>query len=309
MKISYIHKNFTAASLEIIRVANEIITEYQADGYDLTLRQLYYQFVARTILPNTERSYNRLKGIVSNGRLAGLIDWLAIVDRTRNLAWGENGSKTPGHWEHPSEIIETAAKNFAVDKWAGQENRVEVWIEKEALAGVLSRVCPDLDVAYFSCRGYVSQSEQWRAARRLSAYSREDSAIPHIIHLGDHDPSGIDMTRDIEDRMALFGCPLVVHRIALNMDQVEKYNPPPNPAKLTDSRIEGYLERFGDQSWELDALEPRLLGAMIETEVKALRDEDLWNERVAYEEEQRAILEKLAEHFDEVSDYIRGLED
>ena len=73
---------FRASSLAIIDQANEIIDEYQADGYDLTLRQLYYQFVARNLIPNSQSEYNKLGTAINNGRLAGLIDWDAIKDRT-----------------------------------------------------------------------------------------------------------------------------------------------------------------------------------------------------------------------------------
>lgn len=91
-KISYIEKRFRSETLEIIDQANAIITEYEAQGFDLTLRQLYYQFVARDLIPNTQRDYKRLGSIVNDARLAGLIDWASIVDRTRNL-------RALGHFE------------------------------------------------------------------------------------------------------------------------------------------------------------------------------------------------------------------
>ncbi len=230
-KIAYITKKFNIESLRLIKVANTIIEKYQANGFDLTLRQLFYQLVAGVVIENTKQSYKRLGELINHARLAGLIDWEAIVDRTRNL-------EEESHWSSPESILESSAQCYALDKWVGQEFRPEVWIEKEALAGILESVCPGLDVPYFCCRGYVSQSEQWRAAMRLHGYARRGQ-VPYIIHLGDHDPSGIDMTRDITDRLRLFGCDLKVDRIALNMDQVEHYNPPPNYAKVTDSRYDG----------------------------------------------------------------------
>lgn len=298
-KIEYVSKNFGAARLDMIEQANTIIADYAAQGYDLTLRQLYYQFVARKLLDNTMRSYKNLGEAINDGRLAGLIDWDSIVDRTRNLE--ENS-----HWADPESIIEASAHSFRLDKWENQPNRVEVWIEKEALAGVLERACPGLDVDYFCCRGYVSQSEQWRAAMRLERYQR-NGQTPHIIHLGDHDPSGIDMTRDILDRMKMFMGGVEVNRIALNMPQVEQYQPPPNPAKVTDSRYEDYQRAYGDESWELDALEPAVLVALIEDAVKGLRDEELWDAVVEDQENQREVLEKIAANFGAVSDYVEGL--
>ena len=84
MKIRYVEKNFRPETLDRIELANGIIDEYRAAGYVLTVRQLYYQFVARDLIANNTQEYNRLKSFVSDGRLAGLIDWDAIEDRTRS---------------------------------------------------------------------------------------------------------------------------------------------------------------------------------------------------------------------------------
>ncbi len=288
LKIGYISKRFTERSLAIIEQANEIIEEYAQQGFDLTLRQLYYQFVARALIPNKQSEYSRLGSIVNDARLAGLIDWNAIVDRTRQL-------REESHWASPAEIVDACSRQFRIDKWARQPVRPEVWIEKDALIGVIEGVCKRYDVPYFSCRGYTSQSAMWRAGQRLLEHG-ENGQDTHIIHLGDHDPSGIDMTRDIVDRLELFmsldGQHTGLTRIALNMDQVEEHNPPPNPTKLTDSRAKVYIENFGYESWELDALNPAVLADLIEAQLNGLRDDALWDEAV---EEEQAAREKLAE--------------
>lgn len=278
-RIRYISKNFRASTLAVIDQANAIINEYAAQGFDLTLRQLYYQFVARDLLPNRQKSYDRLGAIVSDARLAGLIDWSAIEDRTRFV-------RELSHWESPGAIIEACADQYRRDKWADQDYRPEVWIEKDALVGVIEGVCNELDVPFFSCRGYVSQSEMWRAAQRLIGYQREGKA-PFIIHLGDHDPSGLDMSRDIVDRLNVFGAGHDFSRIALNMDQVEEHDPPPNPAKITDSRAGGYIAEFGPESWELDALDPATLAGLIRETVESVREEDAWEATLAQEEIER----------------------
>ena len=278
MKIKYVDRKFSANSMRIIQAANTIIDEYTADGFELTLRQLYYQFVARDLLPNTQSEYKKLGSIINDARLAGEISWEAIVDRTRNL---EKNS----HWNSPSEIIETCAKQFQIDKWDNQANRVEVWIEKDALVGIAERICRKLDVSYFSCRGYTSQSEMWAAGQRLKDFAELNGQTPVIIHLGDHDPSGMDMSRDIADRLELFMGGMEVNRIALNMDQVKRYNPPPNPAKITDSRATKYIKMHGNKSWELDALDPKVLSNLIERTVLSYRDEDNWE--VSCKEEQK----------------------
>ena len=153
-KVSYIDKTFRPSSLDLIITANLIIDDYQRQGFKLTLRQLYYQFVARDLIDNTQRNYKRLGSVINDARLAGHIDWDAIEDRTREVA-------SIPHWDSPSEIINACARQFRIDKWRGQKYRPEVWIEKEALAGVVERVCHDLDISFLSCRGYTSQSEMW----------------------------------------------------------------------------------------------------------------------------------------------------
>lgn len=120
-------------------------------------------------------------------------------------------------------------------------------------------------------------SEMWRAAMGLKNWVNSDQ-IPVIFHLGDHDPSGKDMTRDIIDRMELFMGGVKLERLALKMDQVERNNPPPNPAKITDSRSTGYIAQFGNESWELDALEPAVIGGLIRDAITALIDDEKWNQ-------------------------------
>jgi hypothetical protein len=295
-KIKYRDIKLQASSLALVETSNAIIADYESQGFILTLRQLYYQLVSRDIIPNRQSEYKRLGSIINDARLAGLIDWLAIEDRTRDL-------RALSHWGSPSEIVETCANQFHMDMWEGQDYRPEVWIEKDALVGVIEGVCNELDVAHFSCRGYTSQSEMWVAGQRLRRYNKSGQT-PIIFHFGDHDPSGKDMTRDIIDRLALFMGGLEVKRLALNMNQVEQYNPPPNPAKTTDSRYGAYIAEFGDESWELDALEPRVIAELIRTNVQALLDPVLWEKRQAEVKEGRKKLGAVAENWDEVTEAL-----
>lgn len=292
-KIEYIPKNFRQTSLELIHRINKVITEYETQGYSLTLRQVYYQMVARDIIPNNERSYKNLGALINDARLAGLIDWNAIEDRTRNI-------RGLTHWETPGDVIKAAAYNYHLDYWQDQENYVEVWVEKDALVGVVGRICDQLDLKYFSCRGYVSQSEMWVAAKRLQSRQREGKNII-LFHLGDHDPSGIDMSRDILDRLNIFETDYIqFKRLALNMEQVEKYNPPPNPTKLSDSRATKYLTDFGYECWELDALEPKVIDTLIKDNVLQFRDQEKYKNIKNQESLGIEFLEEIAENFDRI---------
>jgi hypothetical protein len=327
MKIEYKRINFSRTVLEIIGQANAILAEYAARGIIVTLRQLYYQFVARDLIANRQSEYKRIGSIVNDARLAGMIDWGFLQDRTRNL------SELP-QWSDPGGVIKSAAESYHRNLWAGQENYVEVWIEKDALVGVIEGVCEELDVPFFSCRGYTSQSEMWGASQRLLKQIRNGKKV-HIIHLGDHDPSGKDMTRDIRTRLSDFlarhltedrakpqgkgqktphskidQIPLraiEVHRIALNMDQVVQYNPPPNPAKITDSRAAAYIAEFGTESWELDALNPDVLVGLVRDNILMRMNVGLWDEQRGRQEAERALLTRTSANWAEVRDFVEGL--
>lgn len=302
-KIKYQDIKMGQARLDLVATCNRIIAEYVAQGYTLTLRQLYYQMVARDVIPNRTQAYNNLGSLVNDARLAGLIDWSALEDRTRKV-------KSVNHWDSPEEIVEAVANQYRIDKWEDQPIRPEVWVEKDALVGVVQRICTELDVSYLSCRGYTSQSEMWGAAQRF-VKNAKNRQVTHIIHLGDHDPSGIDMSRDIETRIRMFmeyhGCKFrdfKFTRIALNMDQVKQYNPPPNPAKATDSRFQGYQDLHGNESWELDALEPRVLSDLIRAQVDSIRDDNLYKQREEEEERQKSQLAGVSQRWDDVVEFL-----
>lgn len=282
--ICYREQRFNTKAQVIIAHAIKIIDEYSAQGYSLTLRQLYYQFVSRDLIPNTQKSYKALGETINNARLAGLIDWHSIVDRTRNL-------QSVPFWASPADIIRSCADQFRLDRWDDQPNYVEVWIEKDALIGVIERVCRDNAVPYFSCRGYTSQSEMWSAAQRLMEKRDDDGKEVHIIHFGDHDPSGCDMSRDIQARLEEFSFGEInFHRAALNMKQIKRFRPPPNPAKITDSRARAYIREHGKQSWELDALEPKIINGLIAGFITQLRDAKLWDAKITEENQHRGNL-------------------
>ena len=296
---AFIDRNFSIGSRTIIQQANVIIADYQAQGFTLTLRQLYYQFVSRDIIPNKQTEYKRLGSIINDARLAGKIDWDAIEDRTRNV-------RKPSVWGSPQDIMTAVADQYKEDLWRTQPRHVEVWIEKDALIGVIEPVCDRWRLPFLACRGYVSQSEQYAAGKRFARHAR-DGREPLVIYLGDHDPSGMDMTRDHTDRLAMFArWGVEVDRVALNMDQVEQYDPPPNPAKETDSRSGPYIAQYGESSWELDALSPTVIDQLIEDRVQETVDHELWNAAQEVEELNKSTLAAVSDNFDEVQSYLIG---
>ena len=314
-------KNFNEGHMVIIMAANTILQEYDAAGYSLTLRQLYYQFVARDEFPegrkwswngrrwvkdvngtkNAPPNYDWLGGIMNDARLAGLTDWKYIKDRTRSLkGWPFDQS--------PESAVDYAARTFDLDPWDSQPYRPEVWVEKEALAEVIEQAVKPWRVPFFSCRGYTSQSSQYEAGKRLRGH-RYGGQIPIVFHLGDHDPSGCDMTRDNKDRLSMFAdMGIRVERLALNMDQIQEYNPPPNPAKFTDSRCDAYVAEHGYSSWELDALTPDVMKSLIDDALEGIVDREQFDMDRENVTKKREVLTAISHNYHDVVDFIKGLE-
>lgn len=264
MKQAYVDINFRRASIARIGLCNGIVRDYQEQGLRLTLRQLYYQLVSRNVVPNTEKSYKALGALVSDARMAGLIDWDAIEDRNRSpIIWAE--------YNNLQELVEAAQYRYRLPRWEGQDNYVELWVEKAALAGVLRPLASKYHVTLMVNRGYASTSSMYESAQRFIDSSEGRPAV--LFYLGDHDPSGEDMVRDIYDRMVTFGVNNIdVRKLALTTPQVRKYKPPPNPAKVTDSRAKKYIAEHGPHCWEVDALDPKTLASIIERAFQEVTD-------------------------------------
>ena len=271
MKKAYVPKEFRAESYNFIQKLDEIIREYQKMGFMLTVRQLYYQLVARGLIPNTLSEYKRVASLINDAKLAGLLDWEAIEDRTREFIRKQR-------WQSGAHILKAAVSGYHEDMWDNQQMRVFVIVEKEALVGVLENVCRQYDVPLLAARGYPSGT----VLREFAVADLQDAVqcgqTPVVLHFGDHDPSGLDMTRDLQERLSMFTEDFViVERLALNMEQIEELRPPENPAKTTDSRFRQYRSRFGDSSWELDALNPNYLVNLAESSISNYIDQDQWD--------------------------------
>lgn len=294
----YREHRLSAASEEVVHKANAILSDMRAQGYVLTLRQLYYQFVRRNWIKNEEREYKRLGRLVTNARESGRMDWMAIEDRGR-------GVRGRSYQEDPADLLDGIEFGLNFDRWARQDTYLEVWVEKQALESVISRPCSARYVRYMACKGYLSASEAWRAGLRFQEALRRGKR-PVLIHLADHDPSGLNMTDDNRSRVRLFAEShgVEVRRIALNMDQVNEYGPPPNPAKESDSRAKEYVQQYGPHSWELDALEPSVLDGLIRDTIDEYRDPDIWDDVVEQETEARKPLKALGKNWAKVEEFL-----
>jgi hypothetical protein len=255
---TFTERRFQKSTLVKIEQANAIIGDYLPRGFRLTIRQLHYQFVARGLYENTERSYKNLINTMRDARLAGLVDWAAIEDRTRTLQGGRGG------WDGPADFIADMIEQYADDWWQGQPYRPEVWIEKAALLGVIEDVCERYGVRYYASRGDDSKSPSYDAGKRF-ARILDQGQIPLVLHLADHDPKGVHFTPFIREELAMFaGADIEVRRLALTMEQVEEHNPPPNFAKETDTLYARYCCYSAS-----DALRAARSGPAIDSQIPA----------------------------------------
>ena len=299
-----------------------ILRAYARQGIVLTSRQLYYQLVSRDIIPNAEETYKRVCSFLTDGRYAGLIDWEAIEDRGRVPT-------KPSEWENVKELIESAVHSYRLPRWSDQDCYVELFCEKQAMESVLKPVAHKFHIYFGVNKGYSSASTMYDLAKRVKEQI-ESGKKAIVLYLGDHDASGLDMVRDIRERITEFllegddpilskeldayndaptGCYVDVSTdsivdiedkfevipLALNMTQIKQYNPPPNPAKMTDPRAKWYIKKYGNKSWELDALEPKVLMQIAEDGIKEYLDVDKYDAWIQREKDEKQALKDFGD--------------
>jgi len=261
----------------------------------MTLRQLYYRFVALDLLENKESQYDYLGESIKEARIEGTIPWDWIEDRTRSADAGDHEKKSrEKHFRDHLEYFKTCDQRFNRPRWEGQDTYVEVWVEKEALAGVFESVADELKVVSFPNRGYTSVTLLHEAAERFRA--AESHKRPMILYFGDFDPSGQDIERNIRDKLNdTFGVDVGVDRVALTREQIDERELPPQPAKSSDSRYEDFVEEHGDIAVELDALPPEDLRDMVRDAVSEYFDTSVHDEVLAEQDRDRKwIAERVA---------------
>jgi hypothetical protein len=287
-------------NLPKLDLINGILDDYRAQGLRLTLRQLYYQMVARDHIPNNMQEYKKIINLCTKGRMGGLIDWDSIEDRLRT-------PRIPYSAVDPQDALEDISHQYRLNRQKGQDWNVEVWLEKEALSAIVGRVTSKYHVKLMVNRGYSSCTAMRDAHLR---FKRHENNV--ILYMGDHDPSGLDMIRDCDDRVSEFnakhnGYDLKVRHIALTMDQIQVFNPPPNFVKATDSRAGGYNESFGEDCWEIDAIEPQDLSDTVESHIKEWIDVDLYEAVLDEEKEDQRNLKRVSDNYEMVLDHLEDM--
>lgn len=333
-----------------------ICEEYQKARYTLTLRQLYYQLVARDFIPNHDKVYKKISGLKDEAVYGGLIDWAIFEDRGRV-------PHTPYYENSVTEALERTVEYYRLDRQENQNLHVEVWTEKDAISSILKRVTDRYGITLVVNKGYTSSTAIYGAYERFTEKINRDKKVK-ILYFGDHDPSGLDMIRDIRERVAFminkgdridpyfFEClddwwkekkytvydvaefgekyagveELVkdltarkqerlyelfeegqlamylqetgifeVEQIGLTMEQIKEYNPPHNPAKITDPRAKGYIKQFGKVSWEVDALKPDVMQGIVKYAIEDSIDMKTYDFVLKQERAEKDQIENIIE--------------
>lgn len=330
------NKGWNADKRTVIDQMTEICEDYQSKGYILSLRQLYYQMVKANYIPNIDIVYKKLSSIKGEAFYGGEIDWESIEDRGR----------VPHQVGYDADIagaLSYAAKYYRLDRQIGQTNMVEIWTEKDAISSILKKITSRYGIKLCVNKGYTSDTAIYAAyVRFLEAI--EEGKTCTILYFGDHDPSGLDMVRDIRERIsfmfqngeriddifsekivnwamseegqdfydnvednddyyykdkedgkthfhwlkAYFEIKFKIIQIGLTMQQIIQYDLPPNPAKLTDPRAKGYIKKFGEVSWEVDALSPEIIEDIVETNIVANIDRNQYLAMRQKEDDEKA---------------------
>jgi hypothetical protein len=305
MKEAFREINYRAATRTKLDQAKLIINEYRAQGYRMTNRQIYYQFVARDLIPNRPNEYKSLCNLLKDGRYTGDLDWDDIEDRVRASRGGQGwGIRTdPNLIRRLAGHTGYVSAAYSVDLWEATQNFFpEIWVEKNAAIGVVERVARERGITYFAGVGYCGVSALKRNADRLLE-KIQNGLRPIVYYLGDHDPSGLDMDSDYARRLGEFTkYEIDIRRIALTIDQVREYNPPPNWAKVSDSRCDWYVAQFGEECWELDALQPADLHQIIDRAIERDFDREAWNKGLAIVGNMRKRVETAAKIVNDAAD-------
>lgn len=333
---------------ELCEAIVDICEEYQDNGDTLTLRQLYYQLVSKDAVPNHDKVYKKISSIKDELVYGGKLDWNVFEDRGR--------VPIDAYYEHNVEdALQRTIRSYKLDRQKGQNNIVEVWTEKDAISGILKKVTLPYGVKLVVNKGYTSSTAIYGAYERFMAEFEEGKRIT-ILYFGDHDPSGIDMIRDIRDRLTFMftdgersqfeeieerinkwfyvadeeeggetipdevwekyrdnqeakkgnkedgyldpaTCFFLeffkVIPIGLTMEQIKTYNPPPNPAKITDPRAKEYIRKYGKTSWEVDALRPDLMREIVKKAIIENIDPEVHEAVLELEKTDKARITKM----------------
>jgi len=271
----------------IVERVREILGEYE---FPMTLRGIFYRLVSEQLLVNTRSEYSQLSDKLARAREQGQIPWDSIVDLTREPI-------VPSTWADLGEFAETVRGAFRLEVWERQPAYVEIWLEKRALSELFRRVCAPYAVRLMVGVGYSSATFVHDGADHLRRIAAEKPV--RIYDFGDFDPGGLDIARDVRERLSRYGAEAEYQRVALTWAQVEEHKLPPVMTKPTDSRAPAFIAEHGDVAVELDALPPNALEELVQAAILESLDMSQFE---ATRAEERRLQSRLEEWADDLAE-------
>ena len=272
-------------SLRLLERVQEIIKSYD---FALTLRQIYYQLVAKQIIPNQQSYYMKLSRLCVIGRDEGILPEDAFADRLRQI-------DKPDSYLDLDDFMDTVKDAYRKDKWQNQAAYIEIWTEKDALRSVLTEITYSYDVNLMIVRGQVSRTAIYESYERF-AKKIDEGKDCFLYYAGDFDPSGLSIYSSLVKRIRKHGNTgkyITFERVALTPAQIEEYNLPSDPAKRKDPNYKRFIDEYGDGVVELDSLPPDVLRNLIKECIEGRLDRGLFEQAQKIEFKEQAILQTL----------------
>ncbi len=258
---------FQPFTKRVLRRFEVLEKSYEEEG-SMTLRRCFYILVGKGLIKNSKVSYNLLSKHLVRARESGIVDWDLLVDRHRTILQRTTYSTF-------DEIFEVACESYRKDSMKLQKNYVEVWIEKDAVSGIVYNYTHDLDVPLFVGKGFSSITHIKKASERFKSQDKPCE----ILYISDFDPEGEYFPKKVEDKLEQYGCDNVkVHKISLTKSQVRKYSLPSNVdfsihEKHKEKKyVQDFIKENGEVQIELDALSNKILLGVLKKKVEELID-------------------------------------
>jgi len=275
---------------------NFVLESYKKQPTPLSVRQIHYHLVSQTDLgyQNTLKDYNKLINFILRARISGLIPWYYISEEETRVSY-----IPPGGVKDPKEALKEAIKNaqysIGIDPWEEMNRYVVVFTEKRELLSQLDYVTNRYYVRLVCFRGYGAWTRIYYESQRIKEMIDEGRDI-YLLVVTDHDPSGLDIHRFYGSLLRFFWkLPVEVQRVMLTIQQVQEYELPPWAVKVKDPRAKWYIQKFGHDVWEVDALGRERMQEILEEHIKSLIDWNIWNKVMEENRKKQEEVMKMAE--------------
>ena len=261
------HRKPRRTGAEMAIMLDAIVAILKAETDQITIRHLFYRLTGQHIIPKTEPAYKGLCSHLSKWRRSGEVEWSAFADNTR---WHIKQHTYSG----VDDALRNTVQNYRRDLWDTQPYYIETWVEKDAMASIVSGTANQWGVPVFVCRGFASLSSLYSAAATFRTATEAGKKVI-IYHLGDHDPSGVAAGESILKAFRDdFHVDLQFTRIAVTPEQIERLSLPTRPTKKTDTRARNW--GGGDECVELDSMPPAEIRKIVQKSIVQHIDAGEW---------------------------------